>query len=335
MLTNQWYGIYDAARIKSRPVKVKRLGIEMVLWRNNEGIVICQQAACPHRGADLSMGKVQIDCIACPYHGFRFDKSGSCTLVPCDGEPNESRHGHLKLKTYHVQEAHGLVWFWFGPEREIYPPLPWFDELPKTEKFSWSMTKEVPVHFTRMIENFIDLHHVPFLHRRAVDPGIGEHLLNYQVATEGDIIRSSGYFSKSPLVCKTVTSDMSMKSFMQMDIHCPNVMMGRFGALPKFFLLGVITPIDDDHSWVFARYYQEMVQVPVLGAVLAGLMMNYEKFFIVPDDIKVLSAIRPKDATHGGNRYVEADGAITHWHKWYEDHLRATCETTLSKQPHV
>ncbi|HLT39256.1 MAG TPA: Rieske 2Fe-2S domain-containing protein, partial [Enhygromyxa sp.] len=80
-----WYAIAEARAVRGdRPLGLERLGRRLVLWRDAAGEVACLPAACPHRGADLSLGRVRAGEIECRYHGFRFASSGACTAVPCE-----------------------------------------------------------------------------------------------------------------------------------------------------------------------------------------------------------------------------------------------------------
>ena len=47
-----WYVAADASKLGRRPVKLRRFGLELVLWRNDARQPSCLRAACPHRGAD-------------------------------------------------------------------------------------------------------------------------------------------------------------------------------------------------------------------------------------------------------------------------------------------
>ena len=46
----------------------------------------CLNDICPHRGAPLSLGKVNTvnghECVVCPYHGWAFDEGGVLRSVP-------------------------------------------------------------------------------------------------------------------------------------------------------------------------------------------------------------------------------------------------------------
>jgi phenylpropionate dioxygenase-like ring-hydroxylating dioxygenase large terminal subunit len=83
MIPNHWYAILESSEVKpGKPVGVTRLGEKLVLWRDAKGQVTCMADLCPHRGVALSIGKLMGDCVECPFHGFRFDPSGRCTLIP-------------------------------------------------------------------------------------------------------------------------------------------------------------------------------------------------------------------------------------------------------------
>jgi len=86
MIRNQWYIILESSEVKQgKPVGVTRMGEKLVLWRDAEGKVVCMKDQCPHRGVALSCGKLIDGLIECPFHGFQFDGSGRCTLIPANG----------------------------------------------------------------------------------------------------------------------------------------------------------------------------------------------------------------------------------------------------------
>lgn len=66
-----------------------RMGEKMVGWRRPEGALSIMSDLCPHRGVALSAGKLQGECLQCPFHGFEFDRSGKCVLIPANGRSAE------------------------------------------------------------------------------------------------------------------------------------------------------------------------------------------------------------------------------------------------------
>ena len=86
MIPNQWYAVLESREVKrGKPVGVTRLGEKMVFWRDRAGKVVAQSDLCPHRGVALSAGELKGDCIMCPFHGFEFDASGKCVVIPANG----------------------------------------------------------------------------------------------------------------------------------------------------------------------------------------------------------------------------------------------------------
>ena len=87
MIRNQWYAILESNEVKpSRPVGVTRMGEKLVLWRDDKGQIGCMADLCPHRGVALSTGKLVGGNVQCPFHGFEYDTSGRCTLIPASGK---------------------------------------------------------------------------------------------------------------------------------------------------------------------------------------------------------------------------------------------------------
>ena len=71
------------------------LGENFVVFRNGEGQVGVLDELCPHRGASLSLGRVE-DCgIRCIYHGWKIGNDGTLLEVmkptDCSSAPSVSR----------------------------------------------------------------------------------------------------------------------------------------------------------------------------------------------------------------------------------------------------
>ncbi len=172
MIKNHWYVVLDAAEVGRKPLGVKRFGERMVFWRDSKGQIVCQLDKCCHRGAQLSLGQVLGDCIECPFHGWQFDPTGRCTLVPSNGKSAPIPQ-KFAVKTYPVREAYGWIWLYWGDvqEGQELPPIRYFDELndPRFGVATWQ--DPWPVHVTRAIENQLDVTHLSFTHKKTIgDP---------------------------------------------------------------------------------------------------------------------------------------------------------------------
>src|SRR5262245_10025041 len=75
-----WYPGIWASKVGTRkPVRLKMLGEELVLFRGADGKAVALSDWCPHRGARLSNGLCDFPgTVTCPYHGYVFDGTGQC-----------------------------------------------------------------------------------------------------------------------------------------------------------------------------------------------------------------------------------------------------------------
>jgi phenylpropionate dioxygenase-like ring-hydroxylating dioxygenase large terminal subunit len=171
MLVNLWYVAEWSEKVKDKPVKVKMLGQNFVLFRDKTGKVHCLSDVCLHRGGSLGNGFIGTkndNCVACPYHGWEFNSDGLVEYIPSLGAkgviPSRAR-----IDSYPTEERYGWIWVFMGDldESKRYP-LPPFPELDHPDwkavscEFTWDASAE------RVVENGIDLAHASFVH-----PGFG------------------------------------------------------------------------------------------------------------------------------------------------------------------
>ncbi len=308
-----WYAVARASSLgPRRPLGVERLGRRLVLWRDASGTVRCADAACPHRGADLGGGRVLQGQLECPYHGFRFDGGGGCALMPCEGRDARPSRA-LGLRLHPVHEAHGFLWVWLGgPFPEVAPELPWIRGAPPPGPHA-AVTEAVwNARFSRVMEGMMDMHHLPFAHRRYMPQGY-TRLDPYEVGVEDGLIRTRGWLRKE---------SSAPGSGMRFEIHIryPGVLLLRFSSR----LQGVVvcTPIDTEHTWICARFHQDYVRLPGLGWLGSWLALAFEFRFIQPDDYRMVRGSLPRSGSLAHQTLVRADRGIAAWHRLHEEALR-------------
>ncbi|WP_437731963.1 Rieske 2Fe-2S domain-containing protein [Sorangium sp. So ce1335] len=319
-----WYIIADASAVGKRPVTVERFGTRIVLFRDERGALVAARARCPHRGADLGLGRVVGGAIECPYHGFRFAGDGRCVAIPCEGRAaraaGEGRAAvaggagdALALTRFEVREHRGLVWLYWGELPAELPPLPWFDDLPPDQRHAHTATMEWDVPFARAMEGMLDIHHLPFAHRPwAV--GVGALLDPYEVRVEGDTIHSEGVLRHDD--GKPWDGRRGWK--FALEVRFPGVLRLWFGG--RMVGVAACAPIDAGRTAIVGRYY---VPVPVVGRALAWLGLSLEFLLIQPGDERMLASSEPRHADLDGCRFVRADAGILAWHKMRRARLKA------------
>ena len=160
VLVDDWHVV---ARSKDVPegkiLKVRLLGEDLIVWRH-EGEVMVWKDLCIHRGSRLSMGWIENGEVVCPYHGWRYNNQGACTLMPA--HPDQKPPKKACAIVHRVQEKYDWIWASLGdPEHDVAPFFQWDD--PNFRKFQAG-----PYYYHangfRTIENFVDASHFPFVH---------------------------------------------------------------------------------------------------------------------------------------------------------------------------
>ena len=317
MIPNQWYAILESNEIKKgKIVGVTRMGEKMVAWRNTRGELSVMSDKCPHRGVALSAGKLVGDCIQCPFHGFEYDTSGTCKLVPANGAGSEPPKA-LHIRSYPVREEHGFVYIWWGEPVQELPPVPWFESI--SEEMAYATLKDHwASHYARAIENQLDVVHLPFIHYNTIGRGNrtlvngpiakeeshwpGDHLINLWVYNELD----QGQKPKKP----SEMPEPERRPFLQF----------RFGNLWQNWIadsLRVVlafAPIDDGNTMMYLRYYHTM-RIPILRQVY-GWLGSLANLVIERQDRRVVITQRPPRPDLGiGEILIQGDSPIVLYRK--------------------
>ena len=96
-LKNCWYvAAWDHELIDGTKLARTLLEKPIVLYRGESGRVVAMDDRCCHRGAPLSMGRIEGDCIRCMYHGMKFDAERQVHPDPGPGhDPAQARRAQL------------------------------------------------------------------------------------------------------------------------------------------------------------------------------------------------------------------------------------------------
>ncbi|NER50724.1 MAG: aromatic ring-hydroxylating dioxygenase subunit alpha [Symploca sp. SIO1A3] len=312
-----WYAIAASHKVQSKPLGIRRLGMDLVLWRDAKGKIVCQSRHCPHRGVDLALGKIATEkgksCLECPYHGFQFAANGDCVLMPCEGKGAQISPA-MRVESYKVEESHGLIWLWWGNEQTAAAEIPWFTEL-KDQPRRWADNELVwDIHFTRAAESaLIDLHHFAFAHHRIakwLGMGTVKRIDSLETQVTGNHIKTQGVLKSE--------QQGGLSFEFKNEILFPNLSVFDFGwGDIKLFV--TLTPIDQENTWINFRYYAPF-RWSFLSRLIAKIAVWFELNFVQPDDYRLLKSTVPKCSGLTANRFVHADQTIVHWHRLNKHH---------------
>jgi phenylpropionate dioxygenase-like ring-hydroxylating dioxygenase large terminal subunit len=155
--------------LKDKPISVRLLGEDLVLFRGENGKAAALVDRCPHRGTMLSRGRVIFPgTLSCGYHGWTFNGRGECVAAIVEG-PESRLPGKVRVKAYPVEERLGLVWAYMGEgeppplEADLPPELLEPGVHPLFAFTYWNCE------WRNVTENYPDILHAPFVHRTHIE----------------------------------------------------------------------------------------------------------------------------------------------------------------------
>lgn len=161
-LKNCWYAAaWDHELNDGKLLERIILGETILFYKTTDDSVVALDNRCCHRGAKLSQGRIEGDCVRCMYHGLKFDPSGACVQIPGqDRIPPK-----LGVKSYPVVDKDHLVWIWMGDPALADPAL--IIDIPYMRDPQW---KGIPSYlhydasYLLIVDNLSDFAHLAFVH---------------------------------------------------------------------------------------------------------------------------------------------------------------------------
>jgi phenylpropionate dioxygenase-like ring-hydroxylating dioxygenase large terminal subunit len=188
VLRSEWIVACASTSVQEAPVQVLILGERVVLFRTADGVHAFRDI-CIHRGAALSLGCVQNNRLVCPYHGWEYASDGSCVKIPQlpAGRPIPTK---ARATRFHCMEAYGFVWVKLGDGEAPLFSLPEYDDA-AFRHVLWGPSR-VSAKPPRIIENFLDVGHLSFVHEGFLGVRTHAEIGEYRVAEGEDGVLRSG-----------------------------------------------------------------------------------------------------------------------------------------------
>ena len=324
MIYNQWYLVLESKELKkNKPLRIKRLNETLAFWRDESGHVSCIVDQCCHRGASLGCGKIVGGNLECPFHGFRFDGSGKVQLIPANGKASQVPEV-MKVRGYKTYEAYGFIWLWWGDEGKIEAEPFFFTEL---KDFSYSgMKDQWNVHYSRAIENQLDVVHLPFVHQTTIGRG-NKTLVNGPVVVwEEDLL--TFYVKNETDDGKTIPQKpeeiKDYQKLFHLSFHFPNIWQNYISD--KIRIIAAFVPVDEENTIIYIRYYQRMIQIPILRELM-NWIGKLSSIIILNQDKRVVATQLPKKSAYKmDERLIMGDKPIIEYRKHRQEKLM-NCST--------
>lgn len=312
MIRNQWYIVLESKEVKKRPVGVTRLSEKLVFFRDSNGHVHCLKDRCVHRGVALSLGEVCGDHLLCPFHGFEYNSEGKVDVIPAYGRKYEVPDRY-KVSHYKTYESNGFIYIYWGEEPSEQPEF--FTDL---EGFSYGSSNEIwSVHYSRAIENQLDVVHLPFVHKTTIGKG-GRYVVDGPLVEWVDEEKfeffvynhvENGTLAKKP---KEMAKPDYDKDF-RLAFKFPNLWQNYIDD--KVRILAAFVPIDENNTRIYLRFYQKFMTVPIIRSIINKSAMIFNNIVLHQDRRVVLSQEPNKSMLKMSDVLIQGDLPILEYRK--------------------
>jgi len=165
-LMNYWYvAAWNQELIDGKLLPRTILNQPVVLYKADSGRVVALDNRCCHRGARLSNGRREGDCVRCMYHGLKFDPTGKCIEIP----GQEVVPPKLGVRSFPVLERDTLVWIWMGDPAKADPAL--ILDFPYLREPGWRGLPgymHYDANYLLIVDNLSDFAHLAFVHTKTL-----------------------------------------------------------------------------------------------------------------------------------------------------------------------
>lgn len=284
----------------STVMPMRYFGRDLVAYRGETGAAHILDAHCPHLGAHLGHGgKVEGDCVRCPFHAWRFDAEGRCDDVPY----SKRIPPMAKVGAWRTREINGVVLIHHDPSGAAPSyEIPVIAECGSDAWLPWvTATYRIRTHPREIVDNLADKAHFSPVHRTAIDE------FAFDVDGSSATQRSKG---RAFLPGGGVDSFSSTTTY-----HGPGYLLMRMdGALHNYMLIGH-TVIDE--QWLDLRLAVTLEVVRdrattegFVGQYMTNLKAGFE------DDMRIWEAkvFRDRPVLADGDGPI---GKLRHWYRQF------------------
>jgi phenylpropionate dioxygenase-like ring-hydroxylating dioxygenase large terminal subunit len=251
VLRRFWYPVVPIAHLQEQPQSFTLLGERLALWLDHEGNPAAVRDRCCHRSAQLSMGEVIDGNLACPYHGWQFNSSGTCVRVP--QLPQDQVPATYRVEWFLCQERYGYAWVCLDE------PLSNIPEIPEACDPAFRCIHEFYESWNcaglRVMENELDLAHPTFVHTKtfgSVDHPVPDSLeidegdrtihIKAMLGVANPPLQQQNLKMPEPGTTRTLEMDWFMPFTCKLRINYPNGLV--------HIIVNTATPINDSTSQI-------------------------------------------------------------------------------------
>lgn len=239
------------------------LGETYVLFRDERGRYGLLDRHCPHRGADLSYGRLEDGGLRCVFHGWLFDVDGQCLEQPA--EPPQSRlHERIVQAAYPCRAINGVIFSYLGADEA--PALPELDCFTAPQSHSFAFKGLLQCNWMQALEVGIDPAHASYLHRFLCDEdtsaGYGRQFRSGTALTDIPLSQLLRDFPRPNIVVQNTLYGLRLVALRELNtesthVRVTNLLFPHAIVIPMSDAMTITqwhVPIDDRSCYWYAMF---------------------------------------------------------------------------------
>ncbi|MGA7910299.1 MAG: aromatic ring-hydroxylating dioxygenase subunit alpha [Candidatus Dormiibacterota bacterium] len=279
VLVDDWHPVASIEQLADGgPVAARLLGEDIVLWRSGDELLAWRDL-CVHRGTRLSLGRiVDGSRLECAYHGWTYGSDGCCVHIPA--HPEQAPPAKAQAVTYRAALAHGVVWVTLGSGATAIPTLELLNDPAHSVLLAGPY--RVAASGPRIVENFLDVGHFPFVHEGVLGDRLRPEIADYNAHIDEEGVLATGVQVFQPDPYGTGRGSTVTYTY---RVHRPlSASLVKHGEL-SFGILLSVTPHDvtDSTAWMWMAMNYEPP---------AGMVEFQDRIF--EQDRPILESQRPE-----------------------------------------
>ena len=282
LLLKDWYVICRKDEIDENKILLKYVfDQEIIIWKKKERIMAWENL-CIHRGSRLSLGSINNGILKCAYHGWEYNQDAQCVKIP--SQPDIKIPKKACVKSYKVIEKMNMVWINLSKDTNDFVNIKEFNENNFNHVASgpYIMRASAP----RVIENFLDVAHFPFVHENHLGVKDKPIIDDYDVVSSNKGIHASNVKVFQPNPDGTNKSGEVIYDY---HVHSPFVAsLGKdVSKKERFVLVFYVTPISETKSMIYTLTLMNF------GKLDDKIVRDYQDF-ITAQDVPIVESQRPE-----------------------------------------
>ncbi|MFP6625674.1 MAG: Rieske 2Fe-2S domain-containing protein [Deltaproteobacteria bacterium] len=259
-----WFRVCESGQLGVGEVRaVRYFGQELVLFRDEGGVAHVMDAYCRHLGAHLGYGgKVEGECIRCPFHAWLYDGSGRCVEIPYAKRiPPKAA-----IKAWPVCERNGMVMTWY--HKDDGPPTWELPEVAEMDSGQWTdpvvRSWTVRSHPQEQMENIVDPAHFQVVHGTPGPPA--------------PVARTDGHIFRVESTLPFTTPGGEIAGHLTIESHGFGLGLTRFSGIVDTLLVITGTSVEEDlHETVLRFMVKKMSDESITSTVGEAFIAEIER----------------------------------------------------------